>query len=541
VSHARTTATATTATATTTTMTMTMTRTTVAAMGLAALLLVPVSAHAAPALAHAASADRVYSLVEEQRLDEAARELEPLLRLRPHDGEVAFAEGDLLFHRGQYGRAAERFGEAAGKLRGESGAEAGRMRDLANATLAATRDDVVVRGQHFVVSHAAGKDALLAPYALAALEKAYAALGDDFGWRPSEPVRVEIYPEVADLARVSTLTLKEIETSGTIALCKYNRLMIVSPRALIAGYPWLDTLTHEYTHYVVTRVSRNGVPIWLHEGLAKFEERRWRGPSGGGLTPVMEHLLATGLLRKHLITFAQMHPSMAKLPSQEDTALAFAEVYTVVEYLHEKSGWPGVRALIGKLRDGKPLDDLERDWRAWLRGRKLRTHPGLLPAETELRFRKAGSKPTEASEDDSARIGEERARKWARLGGLLRARHRLQAAAVEYEKAQAIVGAGHPSVANKLARTYLELGEPGRAIAAAEAELELYPDQAAPNATLGDAWVQKGDAAKAQPFYLQALAINPFDPSVHCGLAKTFTQTGDARADAETRACQALR
>src|SRR6185503_16878524 len=141
------------------------------------------------------------------------------------------------------------------------------------------------------------------------------------------------------------------------------------------------TLNHEYTHYVVTRISHNTVPIWLHEGIAKFEERRWRGPSGGGLTPVMEHLLASGLQHHHLITFAQMHPSMAKLPSQADTALAFAEVYTAIEYLHDKVGWRGIRDQIARLRDGKPLDDFEAGWRAWLHGRKLRLHPGLLPAE----------------------------------------------------------------------------------------------------------------------------------------------------------------
>jgi tetratricopeptide (TPR) repeat protein len=497
-------------------------------------------------VARAASTEKIYELVEEQRIEEAARELEPLLRARPHDPEVAFVDGDLALHRGEYARAAERFGEAM-KLRGRVGDEARQLRDLARATDETTKDYVSLRGKHFVVWHKPGKDDLLAPYALEALEKAMAALGDDLGWRPSEPVRVEIYPEVADLARVSTLTLKEIETSGTIALCKYNRLMIVSPRALVAGYPWLDTLNHEYTHYVVTRISHNTVPIWLHEGIAKFEERRWRGTSGGGLTPVMEHLLALGVAHKHLITFAEMHPSMAKLPSQEDTALAFAEVYTVVDYLHEKDGWPGVRALIKRFADGKPFDDrngmaeLEATWRTWLRGKKLRMHPGLLPAEAELRFKKGAGKPTEASEDDSARIGEERARKFARLGGMLRARHRLAAAATEYEKAQAIVGAGNPAVANKLARTYLELGDVPHAIAAAEPALELYPDQAAPNATLGEAWLRKGDNKKAAQYLEAALAINPFDPAVHCGLEQAWRALKDPRADRETAACQSLK
>jgi tetratricopeptide (TPR) repeat protein len=500
------------------------------------LLLVAGLAHAA----WAASSDHAYALVEEQRLDEAQKEIEALVRAHPHDPEVAFVDGDLALHHSEYGRAATRFAEAM-KGRGKLAEEARRMHELAQATEAATKSYVSVRGQHFVVFYAPGKDALLAGYALKALDQAWAAIGDDLGWRPSEPVRVEIYPEVADLARVSTLTLKEIETSGTIALCKFNRLMIVSPRALIAGYPWIDTLTHEYTHYVVTRLSHNTVPIWLHEGLAKFEERRWHGPSGGGLTPVMEHLLATGLARKHLISFAAMHPSMAKLPSQEETALAFAEVYTVVEYLHEKQGWPGLRAVITRFRDGKPLEDFERDWKNWLRGRKLKLHPGLLPAETELRFKKGAGKSTEASEDDSARIGEERARKFARIGGMLRARRRLGAAAAEYEKAQAIVGAGHPSVANKLARTYLELGDPGRAIATAEPALELYPDQAAPNATLGDAWLGKGEMKKAAQFLEAALAVSPFDPAVHCGLERAYKALGDRRADEEGRTCQALR
>ncbi len=493
-------------------------------------------------VARAASPDHVYGLVEEQRIEEAAKELEPLVRARPHDPEVAFVDGDLALHRGEYARAAERFGDAM-KLRGRVGDEAKQLRDLARATDETTKGYVALRGKHFVVWHKPGKDDLLAPYALDALEKAMTALGDDLGWQPKEPVRVEIYPEVADLARVSTLTLKEIETSGTIALCKYNRLMIVSPRALVAGYPWIDTLNHEFTHYVVTRISRNTVPIWLHEGIAKFEERRWRGPSGGGLTPVMEHLLATGIAHKHMITFAEMHPSMAKLPSQEDTALAFAEVYTVVEFLHEKNGWAGLRALIKHFADGKPLalDEVEASWKSWLHGKKLRMHPGLLPAESELRFKKGAGKTTEASEDDSSRIGEERARKLARLGGMLRARHRLVAAATEYEKAQQIVGAGHPSVANKLARTYLELGDAQRAIAAAEPALELYPDQAGPNATLGEAWLRKGDNKKAAQYLEAALAINPFDPAVHCGLGQAWRALKDARADAEAAACQSLK
>jgi tetratricopeptide (TPR) repeat protein len=517
-----------------------------------AALILPLILLGGAAWARGGPADSAYRLINEARVEEADKDLAALLKARPHDPDVAFLDGNLLFLHGEYERAAERLGEALGKdsRPGEPGDDARMLRELAQATAEATRGFVETRGKHFVVRHAPGKDALIAPYALEALERAWEALGDDFGDRPAEPVRVEIYPDVADLAKVSTLTLREIETSGTIALCKFNRIMIVSPRALLTGYPWLDTLTHEYTHFIVTRVSHNTVPIWLHEGLAKFEERRWRAGPGGGLTPTMEHLLANGLSQKHLITFEQMHPSMAKLPSQEDTALAFAEVYMAVEYLHEQKGWDGLRQIVAHLRDGssdaeavsavlgRSFADFQRDWRAWLHGKKLRARPGLMPTATALKFRKgAGDQP---GDDDASEIGEEKARKLARLGGLLRARRRLRAAATEYEKAQALIGPGHPQVSNPLGRTYLELGDADRAIAAALPTLELYPDVAAPNVVLGEGYLRKGDLYHAELYLEAALRVSPFDPAIHCGLSRIFQQRGDARTEREAATCRAL-
>jgi Flp pilus assembly protein TadD len=507
---------------------------------------------ATPALAvRPGSAEHAYKLMNEERLDEARKVVGELMKARPGDPDVAFVDGYLKFLDGDYEAAEKRLNDAAAKKGGgELASEIRFYRELARDTGAAVKGFARVEGQHFVVFHAPGKDAVLASYALETLDKAYSAIGGDFGEQPRDKVRVEIYPEVADLARVSTLTLKEIETSGTIALCKFNRLMIVSPRALLAGYPWLDTLTHEYTHFIVTRASHNSVPIWLHEGLAKFEERRWRGSGGGGLTPVMEHLLAQGLSKKRLITFEQMHPSMAKLPSQEDTALAFAEVYTVIELLVEKHGWDGVRKLIAQMREGKSdaqavaslwgksFDGFQSDWKGWLAGRKLKQRPGLLPPA--LKFRKNAGKKTAASEDDSGDISEERARKLSRLGGMLRARHRLKAAAVEYEKAQAILGPGNPQVASKLARTYLELGDAERAVKTAEPALELHPDQAGVSATLGEALLKKGDLPRAETHLLAAIAVNPFDPVLHCGLEKIYRQKGDPKAEREGQSCRAL-
>lgn len=512
-------------------------------------------------------------LLNEWRVGAAAQTLAPLLSSRSHDLEVELLYGELLFYQGAYEAAARSLRSALSGLRlpQAEAQEVHTLAELSASSAEVTRGfaEQASKGGHFLFRYRRGRDEVLIPYADEALEKAWAALGEDFSGigsaeeaasRPSDPVRVEIYEDIADLARVSTLTIKEIETSGTIALCKWNRLMIVSPRALLRGYPWLDTLTHEYTHYIVTRVSRGTAPIWLHEGLAKFEERRWRGPSGGGLTPTLEHFLATALAKHRFITFEQMSPSMAKLPSQEDTALAFAEVYSVVEYLHSKLGWAGVRRLLLELGRGTSdtralatvygdsYEAFDRAWKNWLRGRKLRTHAGMYTAR--LRFKKTAPEPTKrnnaagthpsAEEDDSGEIVDPKARNFARLGGLLRARGRLLAAAVEYEKAQGVLGAGHPLLALKLGRTYLDLEEPDHAISALEPAREIYADLPGFNAAMGDAWMKKGDLRKAVPYLEAAIATSPFDPRTHCDLWRAYRDLQSPLAERASHACALL-
>ena len=69
---------------------------------------------------------------------------------------------------------------------------------------------------------------MLVPYLLETLEAQRSALEQDIGWVPPGRVTVEILRDTRELARLSTLTEEEIRTSGTIALCKFDKLMVVS-------------------------------------------------------------------------------------------------------------------------------------------------------------------------------------------------------------------------------------------------------------------------------------------------------------------------
>ena len=417
---------------------------------------------------------------------------------------------------------------------------AGQTRHLAQSTLGVTEsfvDQPSPKG-HFIIRYAPGPDAAIAGLAGEILDSAWDTIGDDLGDKPSDPIRVELLGSPADLAKLSPLTEAEIETTGTIALSKYNKLMVVSPRATLFGYPWMDTLAHEYTHLVVSRISHDTVPVWLQEGIARFEQTRWRRPPEIALSATEASLLTAGLRKGRLITFDEMHPSMAKLPSQEAAALAYAEVYTLVGWMHGKVGYAGIREALTAQRDGKsarravaealnlPWPTVEKEWRA-----HLKAGDGKVRASAPIKFGKGGT--------DSENVGLEslnaRARKFARLGGMMRARGMLEAAAVEYEKALAVNGGPEPFVAGKLARTLVELGRFDRAIELATPLAANDDHDAVAAVTLGIAHSARHEWPEAISAYEQALRVSPFDPTTRCGLAEAYAQTSDARAAARAR------
>ena len=322
--------------------------------------------------------------------------LADLEKRAPDAPEVKWLRAELAFQSGDYAGAVS----ALDKVPDDAvDGMVAQTRKLATSTEGVTEAFVETRSPkgHFLIRYAPGHDAAIAELAGEVLDSAWQTLGDDLGLAPVDPIRVEILGAPADLAKLSPLTEAEIETTGTIALSKYNKLMVVSPRATLFGYPWMDTLAHEYTHLVVARISHDTVPVWLQEGLARFEQTRWRRPPEVVLTATEQALLTTGLRKGRLITFDEMNPSMAKLPSQEAAALAYAEVYTLVGWMQQKIGFKGLRDVLVAQRDGKSArravaeamalawPAVEKEWHA-----HLRTGDGKARAGRPIKFGKGG-------------------------------------------------------------------------------------------------------------------------------------------------------
>ncbi len=489
---------------------------------------------------------RAARLLRAWQFDEAKSIIEKLVKDDAKAEESRYLQGELDFYEGRYDKVVSGLeGLADDELDGNVGA----LRSLAASSYQVTKGFSVKTssGGHFKIYYG-DKDKVIVDLTGEVLEAAYAALGEDLGHRPQSPIRVELLGAPSDLAKVSTLTEKEIETTGTIALCKYGKLMVVSPRATVFGYPWMDTLNHEYVHFVVTQMSHDNVPVWLHEGLARYLQIRWRGPASGALGSMDENLLVEGLKNNKLVSFDDMHPSMAKLPSQEAAALAFAEVSTMVDYVHQTVGNAGLRKAILDIKRGgsakKAVAEamgvewkvLEADWIRHLKGARLQSKR-FADRGHQIRFRKGKGDDENVGVEQ---IKSEKARKFTRLAGMLHTRGRSAAAALEYEKAVAITGSDDPLIAGKLSRVYLDLGRFTEAIALAEPLLSIDEMDPLPPTTLGAAKLASGDLPGASRAFELALRISPFDSRVRCGLADSYAQSGDKRAPEEREACEYL-
>ena len=485
----------------------------------------------------------------------ATKALDELVQARPDSPEAAYFRGRLLFEQGKYEEASKAYAEAAERGLGKGALESDAR--LAKAAAEETKGNEVFESAHFSIRTRPGKDTLLAPYALEALEKAYAGLTKDLGIEPAHKIRVEIYDSARSLAHVSPLTIEQIKGSGTIALCKYSRLMVTSPKALLRGYPWLDTVSHEFVHYLVTQKGRNAVPIWLQEGLAKFLETRWRGAPGMAVDEMSLALLQDAAKKGKLIPFAKMHPSIAMLPTQEQAALAFAEVEAAVRLLYQRGGQPALTELVSAMAAGmtdeeavaraygKSFEEFEADWSAEVKKprAKAASQKAVRPVVAKrLVFKEDAKGRAEPPPLDAAVEvpSDHEGKRAARLGEIFYGRRRWAAAAKEYARARQRLPRENPQIARRYAFAEMQMGRFAEAEEALRSATERDPDDEAAQALYARVLLKRGALDKARIALDNGIAVDPFDPDLHATYLEVAKGLKDPALEERERKALAL-
>jgi tetratricopeptide (TPR) repeat protein len=424
------------------------------------------------------------------------------------------------------------------------------MVDLVRGSLEMSSSLRVYESEHFIVSLDPGRDWVLADTALQTLEAAYEALGGWLGHFPREKIRVEIVPSAEAFERVSSLTVRDIKVSGAIGICKFNKIMLLSPRLLLRGYRWRDSLVHEYVHYLLVALSANGAPLWLQEGVARYGETLWRADPPLFFTRADEGLLAEAVESGSLIPFDDMHPSLVRLPSMTHVRLAFAQCSVAVEYLLSRWGVEGLRGLLAGISVGSDasaamersiglgMAQFEKEWLAHLKGMPLRPMKGLQVRELKM-VSEAGGEDQEIEHWQS--LG---GRRNVKLGDMLRSRGRNSAALREYRKALESAPAS-PLVLNRMAKTLMDLGRFTEAETHLLEAVGIHPDYAATYASLAAVRAASGDWNGAETALREYLAINPFDPFVWRDLGNLLlnggrTKQGEAALETAGRLGRAI-
>lgn len=181
-------------------------------------------------------------------------------------------------------------------------------------------------------------DEVLVPYITEVANRARRTMVEDLGVELPRPLRIDLVRDLFSLAAVTGLPVEAAETTGTVAVARWGRVTMISPRAARYGYPWQDTLAHEVTHLALTRASRDQAPLWLQEGIAKREEVRWREPR-----PFDDerdpHAIAKEALRDGTsVGIDRIGPSIAMLPTPQAAAISYAEVESFMDFWIGKLG-----------------------------------------------------------------------------------------------------------------------------------------------------------------------------------------------------------
>jgi len=193
-------------------------------------------------------------------------------------------------------------------------------------------------------------DRALAPFIFEVAARARDTVSKEVGIDLPRPLRIDLVRDLFSLSSVSGLPLKAAETTGTLAVARWGRVIMLSPRAPVQGYPWQDTLAHEITHLLVTRATRDFAPLWMQEGLAKRFEVRWRPPRPFDRPEWADSGARNAALDGRSVGIDKLGPSIAMLPTPEAAGIAFAEVTSFMHFFIEQNGEAALRLLFADLR-----------------------------------------------------------------------------------------------------------------------------------------------------------------------------------------------
>ncbi len=275
------------------------------------------------------------------RFDEAAALADKALALDPTSSRAA---GDLGMH-------LMRTGDEPGARRALDRSWRSDPYDTVTFNLLGVLDTLdqftTVKEGDIVLKMHRDEAAVLRDYALPLAQDALKSLSARYGFTPTGPILIEIFPKHDDFA-VRNLGLPGM--IGALGACFGRVVTMDSPTARPPGtFSWQATLWHELAHVVTLQLSKQRVPRWLTEGISVYEESVQRPEWGRD----METTFARAMDRGKVLKLKDLNAGFTR---PDTISLAYYQASLLVEHIVASRGQQALRALVQSFADGVDTD-----------------------------------------------------------------------------------------------------------------------------------------------------------------------------------------
>jgi tetratricopeptide (TPR) repeat protein len=190
--------------------------------------------------------------------------------------------------------------------------------------------------------------AVLEPYLVPMLAKAYADLRKRYAFTPQGPLHIELYADPVQFS-VRTTGLPSIGVQG---VCFGKVVTGLSPKA--GHFNWGQIVWHELSHVFHLQLSRGRVPRWFTEGLAEYETTvarpEWKRED--------DPLLYDALREDRLPPLETMNRVFTRARTPHDLMTAYYAAFSAVKYVVERFGIERVRGMLKLWGEGKPTPEV---------------------------------------------------------------------------------------------------------------------------------------------------------------------------------------
>jgi tetratricopeptide (TPR) repeat protein len=381
---------------------------------------------------------------------------------------------------------------------------------------------------------------VLRPYVLDLTGRSIQSFSQRYGFKPREPVTVELYPDHDDFA-VRVAALPGI---GLLGVTFGYVVAMDSPSSRpTSEFHWGSTLWHEMAHVFTLELTDHYVPRWLSEGISVFEE--WRtGPTPGvAVTP--EAIAA--LEKKQFLPIAELDSGFIRPSYPGQIQVSYMQSGLVCLFIEQRWGFEQLGALLrqydGKRTTAQAIEAtfkiapaaFDKEFDTFVRTRFTNVLTNFSDWQQQLQaVRQAMQKERWADAIEPARRavalypehvgGDSPHLMLAKALDKLNRRPDAIVALEDYRRA----GGWDPGALRELARW---LDEAGRAQEATDLMVSLnYSDplNAEVHSQLGERLLTAGRNADALREFEALLALNTLDQApAHYGMARALREMGD--------------